>query len=70
MSTIIKISLGNNEIESDINTQHVLKYSFRDSEKHFVVSVPNSPKYFFALNFIPVHACPVKILIAVYELKY
>jgi len=29
MSTIIKISLGNNYIESDINTNYVLKYSFR-----------------------------------------
>jgi len=28
MSTIIKISLDNNEIESDINTNYVLKYSF------------------------------------------
>jgi len=56
MSIIIKISLDNNEIESDINTKYVLKYSFRDREKHFVVSVPNSPKYFFALNFIRVHA--------------
>jgi hypothetical protein len=54
--TIIKISVGNNESENVINTKYVLKYSFRDREKHFVVSVPNSPKYFFALNFIPVHA--------------
>jgi hypothetical protein len=29
MSTVIKISLGNNETESHINTNYVLKYSFR-----------------------------------------
>jgi len=38
MSTIIKISLGNNEIENDVSTNYVLKYSFRDREKHFLKS--------------------------------
>jgi hypothetical protein len=33
-------------------TEHL---SLRYREKHFVLGVPNSPNYFFTLNFRPVH---------------